>query len=329
MAENNSSATLKTAEGEYPAPLIDGAWYWVRYFGLFKETEAPAQYKEACCAFYSVSFSGVPVAEVEILAPLAVAAQAAPAAVAVPEWDKVRRGLAMLLLGFAGRTDCTESAAEAVLDAATEPGMPLEGLRTALAPTPALPATEDFSAGDLAEVQAEPVAAKFFSFDPADDLVFHETEDDARSAAQRAIDLYRDEAADGWSEEVERVCWGLVIQQSAENVLPDTFPPNAFAAGAAGSLPSVDYALTPLYTAPQAQPADALDAARLDFLETQKRREARDGGYSAFYSLHLPAMAAGPWQATHGGEYDHKSLREAIDAAMAAAQEGGKAAKEA
>ena len=84
MAENNSSAPLKTAEGAYPAPLIDGAWYWVRYFGLFKETEAPAQYKEACCAFYSVSFSGVPVAEVEILAPLAVEAQA-PAAVAVPE----------------------------------------------------------------------------------------------------------------------------------------------------------------------------------------------------------------------------------------------------
>lgn len=54
----------------------------------------------------------------------APAAQAAP-----PEWDKVRRGLTMLMVGFSGRPDCTESAAEAALDAATEPGMPLASLR--------------------------------------------------------------------------------------------------------------------------------------------------------------------------------------------------------
>ena len=77
---------------------------------------------------------------------------------------------------------------------------------------------------------------------------------------------------------------------------------------------------TPDPSAPQAQPADALDSARLDFLEALKYRDVRDGGYSAAYSVHLPAMAAGPWQASHGGEYDHKSLREAIDAAMASAQ---------
>lgn len=59
-----------------------------------------------------------------------LAGVSAPAAMAVtPEWDKVRRGLTMLMLGFSGRPDCTESAAEAALDAATEPGMPLASLR--------------------------------------------------------------------------------------------------------------------------------------------------------------------------------------------------------
>nr|WP_304350965.1 hypothetical protein [Comamonas testosteroni] len=46
-----------------------------------------------------------------------------------PEWEKVRRGLTMVMLGLAGRPDCSESAIEAALDAVTEPGMPLAGLR--------------------------------------------------------------------------------------------------------------------------------------------------------------------------------------------------------
>jgi hypothetical protein len=70
------------------------------------------------------------------------ATEAAPAAapVALPEWEKVRRGLTMVMLGFAGRPDCSESAAEAALDAVTEPGMPLAGLRTLLAQATAAPA---------------------------------------------------------------------------------------------------------------------------------------------------------------------------------------------
>lgn len=55
-------------------------------------------------------------------------APAAPSQ-ASPEWEKVHRGLTMVMLGLAGRRDCTESVVEAALDVVTEPGMPLAGLR--------------------------------------------------------------------------------------------------------------------------------------------------------------------------------------------------------
>ncbi|WP_441280623.1 hypothetical protein [Tardiphaga sp. 862_B3_N1_1] len=51
--------------------MIDSAWYWVRYDSLSGRIEAPAQYNEAARAFYSVSFSGIPCRQVEILAPVA------------------------------------------------------------------------------------------------------------------------------------------------------------------------------------------------------------------------------------------------------------------
>jgi len=57
---------------------------------------------------------------------------------------------------------------------------------------------------------------------------------------------------------------------------------------------------------------DAL-RADMDWLEKRKYRESRDGGYSAFFSINVPAMAMGPWQRDHGGEFDCKTLREAID----------------
>jgi FtsZ-binding cell division protein ZapB len=62
------------------------------------------------------------------------------------------------------------------------------------------------------------------------------------------------------------------------------------------------------------------DAERLDWLEKRKHKEDRDGGYSSFYSVHLPAMVMGPWQRAHGGEFDHKTLRSAIDAAKGGQQ---------
>ena len=90
---------------------------------------------------------------------------------------------------------------------------------------------------------AVPVGTKFFSFDPCDDLVLHDTAETACAAAQQSIDLYREYAAEGWDEEVERVCWGMILGQALETKLSEDLPPDAFAAGVAGSLPPVDYVL--------------------------------------------------------------------------------------
>ena len=57
---------------------------------------------------------------------------------------------------------------------------------------------------------------KFFSYDPDDGFEFHDTEDAAKDRAQAAIDLYREDASEGWAEEVDRVCWGEVRQQAKE-----------------------------------------------------------------------------------------------------------------
>ena len=45
----------------------DGKWYLVRYEGLGKTYEAPALYRDAPKAFYSVEFSGIPTFQVEVL----------------------------------------------------------------------------------------------------------------------------------------------------------------------------------------------------------------------------------------------------------------------
>jgi len=58
--------------------------------------------------------------------------------------------------------------------------------------------------------------SKFFSYDPEDGFQLHATEDEAKERAQNAIDLYRDDAAEGWAEEVEGVCWGNVRQNVVE-----------------------------------------------------------------------------------------------------------------
>jgi len=58
--------------------------------------------------------------------------------------------------------------------------------------------------------------SKFFSYDPEDGFQLHATEDKAKERAQNAIDLYRDDAAEGWAEAVEGICWGNVRQNVVE-----------------------------------------------------------------------------------------------------------------
>ena len=89
------------------------------------------------------------------------AALEAPAA---PEWERVRRGLSMMMMGFASTPGKPLQAAEAALDAATEPGMPLACLR-ALAAAEAL--SEEghgaLSRDDLTDTEVFAVADPLFA----------------------------------------------------------------------------------------------------------------------------------------------------------------------
>ncbi len=59
--------------------------------------------------------------------------------------------------------------------------------------------------------------SKYFAFDPECGFELFDTAEEAQSYAQQVIDQYRDEAAEGWPESVEGICWGEVKQATFEN----------------------------------------------------------------------------------------------------------------
>lgn len=66
--------------------------------------------------------------------------------------------------------------------------------------------------------------ANYFSYDPDCGFEQHDTAEEARKAAETALDHYRDQAADGWSEEVESICWGE-IRGSVRETEREEVPP--------------------------------------------------------------------------------------------------------
>jgi hypothetical protein len=61
------------------------------------------------------------------------------------------------------------------------------------------------------------MSMKYFSYSPDDGFHAHETAEQAKAAAESALQLYRDEAdGDGWDESVTEVCWGEVLQRAKE-----------------------------------------------------------------------------------------------------------------
>jgi len=54
----------------------------------------------------------------------------------------------------------------------------------------------------------------FFVYSPDSGFETVGTAKEARSLAEKSIELYREEAEDGWDEEVGNVCWGAVTQMS-------------------------------------------------------------------------------------------------------------------
>ncbi|WP_369461957.1 hypothetical protein [Citrobacter braakii] len=54
----------------------------------------------------------------------------------------------------------------------------------------------------------------FFAYSPEYGFDYFKDQQSAVDTAQEEIDAYREDADDGWSEDVQRVSWGVVIQQA-------------------------------------------------------------------------------------------------------------------
>lgn len=64
-------------------------------------------------------------------------------------------------------------------------------------------------------------------------------------------------------------------------------------------------------------PEDAKDAARYRWIKEQAKRDGRDGGWWGYYVLPMmPGWDDTPYAADRGEGYHHKTLDDAIDAAM-------------
>lgn len=58
--------------------------------------------------------------------------------------------------------------------------------------------------------------ASYFSYGSEHNFEWHKTAEEAVEAAEAAIDDYRGDACDGWSEEVDSICWGVIMQSSTK-----------------------------------------------------------------------------------------------------------------
>ncbi|MFG6473098.1 hypothetical protein [Klebsiella variicola] len=56
--------------------------------------------------------------------------------------------------------------------------------------------------------------ASYFSYGSERGFEWHKTANEAVDSAEAAIDDYRGDACDGWNEEVESICWGIIMQSS-------------------------------------------------------------------------------------------------------------------
>ncbi|WP_320745686.1 hypothetical protein [Enterobacter cloacae] len=56
----------------------------------------------------------------------------------------------------------------------------------------------------------------YFSYGSEHNFEWHKTAAEAVEAAEAAIDDYRGDACDGWSEEVDSICWGIIMQSSTK-----------------------------------------------------------------------------------------------------------------
>ncbi|WP_429951448.1 hypothetical protein ACQYWY_07035 [Comamonas sediminis] len=330
MAENNSSAPLKTAEG---AICERCAGSGEDPEGFLTTGRGPDDYTvDGPCR--QCGGSGE-----------AVAAQAAPAAVAVP--DEYR---AFETWAKSHYPDIDlEREADGYRHALAQEWWDAWQARAALAATPALPATEDSSAGDLAEVPDGFGSAEHWK---------EKAQYWAGVAHKLRGQALRGEPVDGIIQPTSQaeVQAEPVIYVSRGQLETHTDPDSdggRYLPARRTPLGLLNY---PLYTAPQAQPADAPIAYLQEadqhllhrFIETTEDDESFDIGKDAVKRLAnlgvVESCGFGRYGVTMFGYWVHEHywhqnpslpLKTNADrdrehrAAMAAAQEGGNAAKEA
>lgn len=93
-------------------------------------------------------------------------------------------------------------------------------LETALRECRSAGITIDNLDAKCAELAAESAVMKaghsYFSYGSEHNFEWHKTAEEAIESAEAAIDDYRGDACDGWSEEVDSICWGIIMQSSTK-----------------------------------------------------------------------------------------------------------------
>ena len=107
-------------------------------------------------------------------------------------------------------------------------------------------------------VQQAPAARlSYFAYDPDVGFEQFNTEAEAIVFAQAAIDAYREVAGDGWDEDVENVCWGVVHGTTQQVAVEDDYDGRH----GLGDMLFVDYILTGPAPAPAQVEQQAREAA--------------------------------------------------------------------
>lgn len=81
----------------------------------------------------------------------------------------------------------------------------------------------------------------YFMYGPDCGFERHDTQDAAIKAANEMIDDYREDAGDGWCDEVDQVCFGIVLSYASQSDVQKPSEENGF-------LGSVDYTMSEIET---------------------------------------------------------------------------------
>ncbi|MGP3083345.1 hypothetical protein ACTVNX_16225 [Serratia nevei] len=156
----------------------------------------------------------------------------------------------------------------------------------------------------LANREAQPVA--YFAAAPDYGWDMFKNKEDAIATCQAEIDAYRDCRDDGWDDDVQRVCWGVVMQKAEGFDLQGLHTSNSN-----HTYQTCDYSLHPVTaTAPPAPAVSSAPDFEAWFVEKYKQPDRLMKNEDGAYKFSGVQMAFSAWSACRA-------------AMLAAAPEGG------